>query len=274
MKLFVAGECQGRDEETWCRAGLRNRLVTFAYKRGSPMKWWVTERSTHKPLPESCDVFLDCGAFSAHAQGLHIDVHEYSEFIKRHQVSIDRYAALDVIGNMHETKTNTEIMENEYGLSPMPTFHRGSKWTELKRLCEQYHAFALGGIASEHVGQRVLRKWLDGCFAIIQKAWPKRVHGFGIASQWALERYPFFSTDSTNVIIGGGLGRVMRWNKGKLGTSHWTQDSRDNLERSVMDTQLNGSAYVQRIRSNCEAQVLFEKYITDVWMNRGVKWDG
>ena len=272
MNLYMAGECEGASEKLCCDNGLLNRLVTFAYKNGGPMKWWVTERDSSL-TPVGSHVFLDCGAFTAHTQGIEIDVVEYAEFIEQHQSVIDVYAALDVIGNVESTKKNLDVMESR-GLRPMPTFHRGSLWSELERLCERYDSLALGGIASEHVGRSLLREWLDGCFAIIKRYWPKHVDGFGIGAQWALERYPFFSADSTNVIIGGGMGRVLRWDSGKLSASHWSRHARDRLDGSVVDTVSSGSAYVERVCANCRAMVVFEKHVTKLWTNRGVKWDG
>lgn len=235
------------------------------------MKWWVTERSPTDFPPVDSFVFLDSGAFSAHTQGIAIDIQSYCDFIKRYEDAVTVYAALDVIGNVPETNKNVEIMESQ-GLYPLPTFHRGSRWSELQRLCERYDYFALGGVASENAGRKILQNWLDGCFSIIGKHWPKRIHGFGIQSQWALERYPFFSTDSTNSIIGGGLGRVSQFVDGKLTTVHWTQYSRTHIDASVIDTETEGSAYMQRIFKNCEALVALEKHLTDLWTHKGVVW--
>jgi|TARA_R110000824_G_scaffold260399_1_gene449071 hypothetical protein len=251
--------------------GLRNRLVSFAFKRGSPFRWWVSERPETGGPPDGSSVFLDSGAFSALTQNITIDLDTYIKCIHTYKKHLDVYASLDVIGDAKASQANTDYMES-CGLWPLPTFHRGSKWTDLHYMCERYDHFALGGVASETTRRESIQPWLDGCLSIIKGYWPRRIHGFGIQAQWALERYPFYSSDSSSVVMAASFGGVNRFQNGKYFCTHWKEYAAEKVTSSIVDT-VEQSAYIERERLNAIALVAFEKHLTELWRVRGVDWD-
>ena len=219
--------------------GLRNRLVSFAFKRGSPFRWWVSERPETGGPPDGSSVFLDSGAFSALTQNITIDLDTYIKCIHTYKKHLDVYASLDVIGDAKASQANTDYMES-CGLWP--------------------------------TRRESIQPWLDGCLSIIKGYWPRRIHGFGIQAQWALERYPFYSSDSSSVVMAASFGGVNRFQNGKYFCTHWKEYAAEKVTSSIVDT-VEQSAYIERERLNAIALVAFEKHLTELWRVRGVDWD-
>lgn len=147
------------------------------------------------------DVFIDSGAFSAETKGVPIDIDEYCRFIK--DTNVVTYAGLDVIGNAYQTMKNTEYMASKYNLSPIPTFHLGSDPADLRKLFS-YDYIALGGLVFSGGRER----YCDEIWSIILREKPGlRVHGFGMTNVDLMERYPWYSVDSSTYKDGRRFGR-------------------------------------------------------------------
>jgi hypothetical protein len=280
MRLYIAGN--GRQAESDLidyRTGVRNRLLSYAFIddwADLAFQFWVAER------PESASVFLDSGAFSAMSRGSKIDLGKYCEYIEANRDALGCYAALDVIKDWRGTARNVEEMMKR-GLDPIPTFHRGSPWSELDRLAREHKHIALGGMVGTGGKHDTLTlesagPHLDACFARIKRHWPVRVHLFGVVAQWALERYPLYSADSSSAIMGAGMGRVSQFAGGRLRSRPWTEYGRDTHDGAVMDGvgRTGGksqSAHPGRRKRNIEAMLALERYVTDLWEARGVVWE-
>jgi hypothetical protein len=161
------------------------------------------------PMNDRISLFLDSGAFSAWAKNITIDIDAYIAFIKEYNESIDVYAVLDDINSAAKTWQNQEYMESK-GLHPLPVFHYNEPIEYLER-CLKYKYFALGGMVP--ISTEDLKVWLDNL-------WDKyltnddgsakfKIHGFGMTSLELLERYPWFSVDSTSWVMTGRYGGVM-----------------------------------------------------------------
>lgn len=187
----------------------------------------ILMRRRNKEL-EKVSLFLDSGAFSALTQGVTIDIHDYINFIKKHQPFIDIYANLDVIGvggNMpneltaKKTLENQKIMEKE-GLNPLPAFHCGEPFEYLKYYVDNYEYIGLGGMVGTGSASS-LAPWLEKCFGEFicdNNGMPKiKVHGFGVTALNILIRFPWYSVDSTSWIITGRNGAILvpRFRKGE-----------------------------------------------------------
>lgn len=156
-------------------------------------------------------LFLDSGAYSAHTQGVDINIYNYIEYIKTNINNISQYANLDVIGDAEESYKNQLIMQ-ESGLMPIPCFHAGEPFKYLDRyLSGDYEYISLGGMVG---GSKVtLVPFLDRCWERICDTPDKlplcKVHGFGITSVEIISRYPWFSVDSTTWFRTAGLGLIL-----------------------------------------------------------------
>lgn len=246
--------------------GLRNRLLSFAdvdLVKGA-FQFWLNPSLKEKRL------FVDSGAFSAFTRGAQIDIQKYCDWLKQNLAQITVYAGLDVIGDYKASAKNQEYMEAQ-GLKPLPTFHFKSPIEELERIVSRYDYFALGGLVPLSKNKPVLNAWLTKCMSVIKKHWPKRIHCLGITSQPILERYPFYSCDSTAAIMGGGMGRVMNFAHGKLSHSDWVTELKEG-EYQTADKD-GKSGHLDRRIHNIKAMVEFEKYVTDLWARRGIIWN-
>lgn len=280
MKLYIAGNGKSkgsaqRDYDT----GTRNRLLSYAFLNDwakDEFQFWVDTP------PESCSVFLDSGAFSAHTLGRHIDLNIYCDYVERVKPSLAAYAVLDVIGNAVATRENLHAMRAR-GLDPVAIYHVGSEPLSVLEevLADHTGYLALGGMASERVTRDELRGKLDECWRIVERHWPVKVHGLGLMAQWVLERYPFYSVDSSSAIVAAGMGRVSRFTNGLMKADGWVDDVKATWDGSVADgvgriaaaEGKSNSAHEGRRARNIEAQLALERYVTDLWAARGVRWD-
>jgi hypothetical protein len=144
------------------------------------------------------DWVLDSGAFTAHNAGRQIDLRQYIEDVRelrRTDPTLSEVFALDVIGNWRASLKNCEAMMAA-GLDVIPAFHPGEPWDALKVMARDYDKIAIGGV----VGWPARRKqeWVGQVFA---RAWPARIHGFGMSSENVLMQYPLHSCDATNWCI-------------------------------------------------------------------------
>lgn len=274
MNLCFAGNVKGdKADATDYGNGVRNRLVSYADVDGwadDSFAFWIASQ------PAEARVFLDSGAFGAHTRGAKLDLGQYCDYIRAHASALHAYAALDVIGDWRATAENLKLMRAQ-GLDPVPVFHSGEPYELLGDIAASCGYIALGGMASDSPAREDLQKHLDRCFAILEKHWPVRVHGFGIMAQWALERYPFYSVDSSAAIVSAGMGRVMRFTGGRLVADGWKEDVRATLDGEVADhvstlRSARGSAHAGRRLRNIQAVLRLERHVTEVWTMRGVSW--
>jgi hypothetical protein len=263
------GEMSRKLEES-IGAGLCNRLLSYADMDKIKGAWdfWLNPDLPGKKL------FLDSGAFSAFTRGAVIDVAEYVDFIKKNEKELFCYAALDVIGDWEGTRANYEKML-ELGVDPIPCYHYGSPLDELDRYCKDGVKYlALGGLVPHSRNRPKLQAHLDRCWGVLKKYFPIKVHAFGITSQWALDRYPFYSCDSTAAIMGGGMGRVLIFDNHQLKNSTWEKMGKRCRYPDLVDgLYKDGSQHLNRRIHNVRVMIEFEKYITDLWRMRGITWN-
>lgn len=211
------------------------------------------------------NLFIDSGAFSAFTKQASIDLDQYAEFLKAYANRKSVYASLDVIGDWKATRRNQEKLEAK-GLEPIPTFHFNSPETELKRLVSKYNYIALGGLVPISMQRKTMQQWLDYCFSIIKTN--TKVHGFGVNSLWAWERYPFYSVDATSWLMGEKFRRTIYLENGKVKTSH----KNDGI-KSIKSMKAHTDKYYEQSLANAEAYLQLEQRVTKLWESRGVKWD-
>ncbi|MFF4777461.1 hypothetical protein ACFY05_31860 [Microtetraspora fusca] len=149
----------------------------------------------------------DSGAFSAHTQGAAINIDEYADWLHRWKPYITHYINLDVIGDPAATWRNQRALEAE-GLRPIPVFHAGSDFTELRRYLDAgYTYICLGGLVGRH--HKAVMPWAIRCF---REARGRAVfHGLGLTRWTDLAALPYYSVDSTSWSKAHRFGAVALW---------------------------------------------------------------
>lgn len=212
MKVYLAGT-DGYHIEC------RRRLHSFVHSSVADIDFDVGVGS---------DIVLDSGAFSAWSLGSPIELQDYINFVHEHGHKFTWYANLDFIadpiGRGEPTPEQLEVMlvksggltwENQLemerqGLKPLPVFHfrEDVKW--LKKMLDRYDHIALGGMVE--VPNTKLYDWLDSIFTEYltdNKGMPTyKVHGFGWTAAKVVNRYPWWSVDSSSWIKLSGLGSI------------------------------------------------------------------
>ena len=175
---------------------------------------------------DNAKVFLDSGAFSAHTLGVTIPIEEYCEYIKRNmdilriEDGVVMASVLDGIGDPLKTWRNQLVME-AYGAKPLPCFHFGEDSRYLDWYTERYDYITIGGMVGKSTDSLI--KWLD-------RIWEKnlvdgsgnakiKVHAFGITSVTIMERYPWWSCDSSSWIQSAAFGSIVSPDYGPLSVS-------------------------------------------------------
>lgn len=273
MKLYFAGNAITAENEIFFveQAKLKYRLLSFAdidTWSSSAFSFWTSDAA---PAP----LFLDSGAFGAFTRGQVIDIECYCDFIRKHPGRFYPYACLDVIGDWRASARNYDRMR-ELGVEPMPTFHMGSPEHELHRLLKEADYIAMGGVVG--ATQETMQPWLDKCWRVIKDYMPKKVHVFGVMAQWALERYPWYSADSSSALVGAGMGRITTFENSKVTSYPWVEYAQARYDGSVMDhvshlRAKKGSAWKGRALLNIQSQQQLQRHVTDLWSQRGVVWE-
>jgi hypothetical protein len=160
-------------------------------------------------------VFLDSGAFSAFSLGVDVNLPAYCQWI-HHNSDLIRYenndmmaSVLDGIGDPLKTYQNQLAME-QLGVRPLPCFHYGEDERYLEYYMANYEYITIGGMVPISTPQ--LFHWLDriwGKYLCDGAGRPKiKVHGFGLTSTPLMERYPWYSVDSSSWVQIGAHGNI------------------------------------------------------------------
>ena len=171
-------------------------------------------------------IFVDSGAFSAYTLGATIDLNGYCEYIKRNldiirvEDGIVMASVLDGIGDPLQTWRNQHAME-ALGAKPLPCFHAGEDERYLEWYVQHYDYITLGGMVGSSTKQ--LSIWLDRVwdrYLVDGSGRPRlKVHGFGITAIPLMERYPWFSCDSSSWIQSAAFGTIVSPKHGPLTVS-------------------------------------------------------
>lgn len=198
-------------------------------KRHNILESWhyVNKQSYVNYMRENnAKVFLDSGAFSAWTMGVKMDLRKYCNWIIQNQdiVRVEDNAVmasvLDAIGDAQGTFENQMAMER-LGVRALPCFHKYEDVRYLQWYIKHYEYITIGGMVG--TPPKELERWLDHIWdkyltdgagnAII------KVHGFGLTSVPLMERYPWYSCDSSSWIQAAAYGSIYLAKHGPLAVS-------------------------------------------------------
>lgn len=192
------------------------------------------QRYVDEMRADGAKIFLDSGAFSAHTLGVQLDVGVYCDYILRNMdiLRVEDNAlmasVLDGIGDPLQTYRNQLEMEAR-GVRPLPCFHYGEDERYLEYYLANYDYITIGGMVGKTKEQLIT--WLDRIwdrFVIDGSGTPRaKLHGFGITTISIMERYPWYSCDSSSWIQGAAFGTIVHPKHGALSVSEKSPSRHD-----------------------------------------------
>lgn len=193
-------------------------------------------------------LLVDSGAFSVAHSGAVVDIDVYIEYIKQHQ-GIANWVELDVIPfpvlNRDTALESCELSWQNYlymkerlpnTITLLPLYHFGEPEFALTRILNTYVGDALPtyiGVGGRHgVSTEEQIKYFEWVFDTIEHSSNPNVHvhAFGITTPEILERFPFYSADSTAWVKAAAFGEIMlRHTLQRVTVSSETQHHQRNI---------------------------------------------
>lgn len=178
-------------------------------------------------LGERGPLFIDSGAFSVAHSNKVVDIDAYIEYINNHP-DIDVWAELDSIPfPILNSKTAKESCEKSWQsylymmerikVDPdklLPIYHYGEPFSGLERILNTEVRGKLPdyiGIGGRHgVSTAVQEQYFETVFKIVKNSKNPnvKIHAFGMTVLSLLEKYPFFSADSTSWLLVANNGSI------------------------------------------------------------------
>jgi len=204
-------------------------------------------------------ILVDSGGYSARKTGRTINIKDYASYLNTYEFPFA--VNLDVV-NVEDTLKNFEYLRNKCPKTKiLPVYHFSDYvTTHNKHLLKTFVSegsdyIFLGGLAGMGVHPDLYCKFLSYCFAATDHK--IKLHGLGITAETFLEKFPFYSVDS----------------------STWVAPRRFNHGLSKLKYG-NDFSYVYMRTTNSEQKLLEEanyfrnlgiKY-TKLWKRRGITW--
>ena len=226
------------------------------------------QRYVDEMRADNAQVFLDSGAFSAFTLKVKLSVEAYCNYIRdnidiiRKEDGVVMASVLDGIGNPLFTYRNQLEMEAR-GCTPLPCFHYAEDEKYLEHYVKNYEYITLGGLVPVTTGQAIV--WLD-------RIWRKyltdgsgnaklKVHGFGITTTSIMERYPWYSVDSSSWIQAAAFGSIMTPKHGPIKISAKSPSRHDANQHITTLSQLEQNHLIDYIaRAGYDAERLATIY--------------
>ena len=201
-------------------------------------------------------LFIDSGAFSVAHSGKEVNIDEYIQFINS-RPDIDVWAQLDSIPypvlnsqtakkSSEESWTNYLYMMDRIEIDKdklLPIFHFGEPFDHLKRILNtEVHGKVPDyiGVGGRHgVSSSEQDIYFDNIFKIVKSSNNPnvKIHAFGMTVLKLLEKYPFYSADSTTWLMIGVNGGIMDDEYGIINISNRCANKKENFLNYPQDVQ-------------------------------------
>jgi hypothetical protein len=199
------------------------------------------------------DLLLDSGGFVARTKGVQISVEQYANHINVNNIKV----AFNLDTNDPiQTQQNQKYLEANTKAYIIPIYHL-SDYLHLRNLLDQYiekYAYiGIGGVAGEGSPVALQEVFYNHCFF---KTRDKiKLHGLGITGKKMLEKYPWFSVDSTSWLAfaryGNSKTNSKKMSQVKAKTSPWQKNTLEEVKYWLA----------------------LEAKLTKLWEMRGIKWN-
>lgn len=274
FNLYFAGETYPESDD-YIRENGGLRLFSYADNKKLISRW----------LEFGCGerLLVDSGAFSVAHRGISVDVDEYIKYINENK-GINNWVELDTIPypilNATTAKDSCEESWLSYNyMRPevredanlLPLYHFGEPQYALTRIIDESVEDYIGVGGRHGVATSIQIKYFDWVFNIIRKSTKPnvRVHAFGITTPEILNRFPFYSADSSAWIKAAVFGEIMmRGTLKRISISNNTHHLRNNFiylhddaKSCIIDDITYFGYTVEQLQTDVKAR---QKYNIDV----------
>ena len=173
--------------------------------------FYYADEWTEKAIPLLDKFLLDSGAFTFMSSSkTHVDwdvyLNRYIDFINRNNVKQFFELDIDSIVGYEKVKDLRRVLEKGTGKRCIPVWHKSRGLAEWHKMTEEYDYVAIGGIVSREIKPNEY-KYFTPMLEIAKKNKCK-VHGLGFTNLRGMEKYHFYSVDSTAWTTGNRFGAV------------------------------------------------------------------
>lgn len=260
MKIIIAGS-DTRDCEEKCKKFNIPKLYSILNEKKQIERW-----------DDDYSLMVDSGAHSWNKEDITPTgmkrtskirpaeefINFYFDFIKEHRAKKVVWVEFDVYGRLGIEQIDAfydKVMSLGISGYFMRVYHPmldNASFSTLKKWIKDGHTYI--GIGNDST------PYLDDIFAITKDK--VRLHGFAMTKLGLMEKYPFYSVDSTSplstVIFGRYSRPIMAFSErddiSKISSIECYDDDWARLENAILETKKT------------------QKYITELWAKKGVIW--
>lgn len=216
MKLYLAGGNSGYkwagDYNEYIKAQKPFILESFFYLKGHE-EWIVELRPFFK------DFILDSGAFTymnnlKESPNWDKYIEEYGAFINKHNIDLFIELDIDVLVGLKEVERLRNKLELLTKKQCIPVWHKSRGLENWKQTTKEYEYVSIGGIVTKEIKGNEY----DVFIPLLKIAAKNncKVHGLGFTNLKGLEKYKFYSVDSTAWVYGNRGGFLYLFKNNEL----------------------------------------------------------
>ena len=188
-------------------------------------------------IPEGFDkVIIDSGGYQLQS-GADCNrlpnVHQYgrwlADYVLGKRPEVKGYFNLDIFKDPVATMENQFILENEYGLKPIPIYHMGDDYEYMDYYYQNYDYIAIGGIAFGMAKNKFIMPRVMG---MLHQYYPNRKYhlfGVGLTSTYVFKEFAPYSVDFSTWSNPARFGMQMIIEKGVIRERFLSDEDREKL---------------------------------------------
>lgn len=200
----------------WKKDGIYEKTI----KEEAPYileSFYYADEWTEKAIPLLKGFLLDSGAFTfmsncKDSKKINFDEYltRYINFINRNNVKYFFELDVDVVVGYEKVKEYRKRLEKETNKKCIPVWHKSRGLEEYIKLTKEYDYIAIGGIVTKEISPKEYKYFTK--LLNIAKENNCKVHGLGFTNLKGLEKYKFYSVDSTSWTTGNRFGSIYKFN--------------------------------------------------------------
>jgi hypothetical protein len=201
------------------------------------------------------NLLLDSGGYTALVKNMPIELPQYIDYLNKNKVKTA--ITLDV-PDFHKTIENTYELKRSTNTKILPVYH-DTEFLDIKKrgviekYCADFDYLCLAGLNRKMLDKK--NKEQMGNFIFSHTKNKIKVHGLAVTNKPFMEKYPFYSVDSTTWL-----------NPAMFGTTKLVTN------KNLVNYRSKKVHYLDRISADVPYWIQLEKSITDLWRARGVEW--